>query len=343
MVEGKKKLIGITMGDPAGIGSEIAVKALENNKFYEECIPLVVGDRVAIEDAIGFTNSKLKVNVVKKPAEAMDKKGTINVLDMNMLSPGDWTYGQVGKLPGKAAVSYIEKAIELAMNDELAAVVTGPIHKRSINMAGCPHAGHTEIFAENTGCKDYAMMLADDSLRVVHVSTHVPLRVACDRVKKDRVGAVIKLTYDAMKKLGISEPRIAVAGLNPHAGEESLFGEEDTKEIAPAIEEAVLQGMMVEGPIAPDTVFAKAVGGQYDAVVVMYHDQGHIPMKTLGFKLDNKTGKWNAVSGVNVTLGLPIIRTSVDHGTAFGKAGKGTANSESMEEAIEMAIQMSKN
>jgi len=241
---------------------------------------------------------------------------------------------------GKASVEYIERGIQMAQVGEIHAVVTGPIHKESINQAGCPHPGHTEIFGALTNTKDYAMMLLGEDLRVVHVSTHVSLREAIERVKKPRVLTVIRLANRALKALGIAEPKIAVAGLNPHAGEHGLFGDEEIKEIMPAIEVAKAEGIRVDAPIAPDTVFGRARGGLYDIVVCMYHDQGHVPLKTLGFTFDKASQKWTSVSGVNVTLGLPIIRTSVDHGTAFGKAGKGTAAHQSMLDAIDVAVKL---
>ena len=208
--------------------------------------------------------------------------------------------------------------------------------------AGHHYAGHTEIYADLTATQDYAMMLVDGNFRVVHVSTHVSLREACERVKKDRIIRVIDLTEGALRKLGISSPRIGVAGLNPHCGEEGMFGSEDDEEIRPAVEHAVKSGKNVEGPVPPDTIFPKMRGGMYDAVVVMYHDQGHIPIKLIGFQYDQKTGVWSTLAGVNITLGLPIVRTSVDHGTAFGKAGEGRANPQSMIEAIRMAALLSR-
>jgi len=230
----------------------------------------------------------------------------------------------------------------LAMEGSVDAVVTGPIHKEAIKAAGSPYAGHTEIFATRTKTKNYAMMLADDNLRVIHVSTHVSLRQACDLVKNERVLTVIRLADKALKDLGIRNPKIGVAGLNPHAGEGGLFGKEELEEIIPAIEQAKKENIIVDGPIPPDTIFSKVIGGQYDIAVVMYHDQGHIPMKVIGFKYNKETNKWSTMSGVNVTVGLPIIRTSVDHGVAFGKAGEGRANEESMVEAIKMAIDFAK-
>jgi 4-hydroxythreonine-4-phosphate dehydrogenase len=228
------------------------------------------------------------------------------------------------------------------MAGEVDAVVTGPIHKESLNLGGHRYSGHTEIFADLTNTSDYAMMLADDDFRVTHVSTHVSLRQACDLVTSKRVLTVILLAYNALQKLGITRPKIGVAGLNPHSGEGGLFGTEEIEEIIPAITKAQAMGISVEGPVPPDTLFAKTRGGQYDMAIAMYHDQGHIAMKTAGFSLDSRTGQWTAVSGVNVTLGLPIIRVSVDHGTAFGKAGKGTANSRSMIQALELAAKFAR-
>jgi 4-hydroxythreonine-4-phosphate dehydrogenase len=234
----------------------------------------------------------------------------------------------------------VRKVIELAMSKEIDATVTGPISKEAINLAGYHYSGHTEIYADLTRTNDYAMMLVHDRFRVIHVSTHVSLREACNRVKKDRVYRVIMLGYDAVKRLGVENPRIGVAGLNPHAGEQGLFGREEIEEIEPAIQQAKKEGLNVEGPIPPDTVFSKMQGGQYDLVVVMYHDQGHIPTKLIGFQYDDKTKTWGSMSGVNITCGLPIIRVSVDHGTAFGKAGEGRANPESMIQAIKIAAKL---
>ncbi|MPN33664.1 D-threonate 4-phosphate dehydrogenase [bioreactor metagenome] len=210
-------------------------------------------------------------------------------------------------------------------------------------MAGHHYSGHTEIYAKFTNTEKYTMMLAYENLRVVHVSTHVSLREACDRVKKLRVLDVIRMANNACKSLGISKPSIGVAGLNPHCGENGLFGTEEIEEIIPAIKEAISEGIYVTGPIPPDTVFSKARGGWYDIVVAMYHDQGHIPLKVLGFQYDSESNEWKAVEGVNLTLGLPIIRTSVDHGTAFDHAGKGDANELSLMNAIDYAIIMTKD
>jgi len=338
----KRPIVGITMGDPAGIGAEITVKALSRKDIYEKSIPIVIGSREPMEDAIKFTGSALQINSIKDVSQALGEFGKIDLLDLNNIKLEDFKYGQVNTKAGQASLEYINKGIDLALEKKIAAVVTGPIHKESIKAAGSSHVGHTEIFATRTNSKDYAMMLADKELKVIHVTTHVQLRKACDLVKKERVLTVIRLAHKALQDLNVENPKIAVAGLNPHAGEGGLFGWEETEEIIPAIRLAQQEGINAEGPIPPDTVFSKVIGGQYHIVVVMYHDQGHIPMKVTGFKFNVETNKWSSMSGVNVTVGLPIIRTSVDHGVAFGKAGEGRANEESMLEAILMAINFSK-
>ena len=334
----KEPIIAITMGDPAGIGAEIIVKALSKKELYKKSRPVVIGSRCVMEDALKFVPSNLKLNVIKNTEEIKGEFGTIDLIDLDNIKLDEFNYKKVSAKAGQASLDYIYKGIDLAMKGLVDAVVTGPIHKEAIKAAGSPYAGHTEIFASRTKTKDYAMMLADKNLRVIHVSTHVSLRKACDLVKKERVLAVIHLANKALKNLGIKNPKIGVAGLNPHAGEGGLFGDEEIKKIMPAIDQAKREGINADGPIPPDTIFSKVIGGQYDIAVVMYHDQGHIPMKVIGFKYNKETNKWLMMSGVNITVGLPIIRTSVDHGVAFGKAGEGRANEESMVEAIKMAI-----
>jgi len=338
----KRPIIGITMGDPSGIGAEIVVKALGKEEIYRKSKPVVIGSSCVIDDALKFIPSNLKLNVIKDTKEIKGEFGTIDLIDLNNITLDEFDYGKVNEKAGKASLEYIYRGIDLAMARQVDAVVTGPIHKEAIKAADSPYAGHTEIFASRTKTKNYAMMLADKNLRVIHVSTHVSLRQACDLVKKERVLTVIRLADKALKDLGIKYPKIGVAGLNPHAGEGGLFGNEELKEIIPAIEQAKKENIIVDGPVPPDTIFSKVIGGQYDIAVVMYHDQGHIPMKVIGFKYNKETNKWSTLSGVNVTVGLPIIRTSVDHGVAFGKAGEGRANEESMIEAIKMAIDFAK-
>ncbi len=340
MTEKTKPILGISVGDPAGIGPEITAKALNEKHVYEICRPLVVCDLAVFNEAVKFSGLNLETRAVTKPSDGLYQYGTIDVLDMANVDLAELEYKKVSAMCGKASYDYIEKVIMLALSGEIDATITGPINKEAINAAGIKEAGHTEIYARLTNTKDYAMMLAEGDFRVVHVSTHVSLQEAIRRTKKDRILKVINLAYDALKKMDIENPRIAVAGLNPHAGENGMFGTEEIEEIIPAVEEAVKSGKIVEGPLPPDTVFSKMKGGQYDIVVVMYHDQGHIPTKLAGFNFDQKTNTWLSMSGVNITLGLPIIRSSVDHGTAFGKAGEGRANPESMIQAIEMGVRL---
>lgn len=342
MIEDMRPILGISVGDPGGIGPEVTAKALDQREIHEACRPLVVADARVMEDVLRFTRLTPKVNSVDKPKEGIYQHGTMDILHVANMDPAYLRYKHVTAEQGQASFEYVTTVIDLALRGEIDGTVTGPINKAAINAAGHHYAGHTEIYAALTATRDYAMMLVDGDFRVVHVSTHVSLREACDHVKKDRIIRVIALTDDALKKLGISSPRIGVAGLNPHCGEEGIFGTEDEEEIRPAVEHAAKSGKNVEGPIPADTIFPKMKGGMYDAVVVMYHDQGHIPIKLIGFQYDGKTGVWGTLAGVNVTLGLPIVRTSVDHGTAFGKAGEGRANPQSMIEAIRMAALLSR-
>lgn len=339
----KKPVIGITMGDPCGIGPEIAVKSLNKKEVYDICDPIVVGDAGPIRDALRITKLPLQINVISDVEQAAFEYGRIDLIDMQNVDMTKLVYGKVSAMGGNAAFEYIKKVIELAMAGKIDGTVTGPINKEALNLAGHHYSGHTEIYAHFTRTNDYAMMLAHENLRVIHVSTHVSLRQACDLVKKERVLKVIRLASDACQRLGIDKPRIAVAGLNPHAGENGMFGDEEIKEIIPAINEAKALGIIAEGPIPPDSVFPRARGGNYDIVVAMYHDQGHIPVKVVGFIWNKEMEKWDEISGVNITLGLPVIRSSVDHGTAFGKAGKGTASELSLINAIEYGVKLAEN
>jgi len=340
----RRPILGITMGDPTGIGPEIAAKVLSMEEVNKICSPLVVGDKGVMEQALEIARVKnLKVNPVREVEQAVFEYGTMNVFDLSNVDLMRLVHGKVSQMGGRAAFESITKVIELAMKGKIDATVTGPIHKEALNLAGHHYSGHTEIYAELTGTKNYAMMLVHGDFRVVHVTTHISLRKVCDLIKKDTILSTIKLAHEAMINLGIEEPRLGVAALNPHAGEGGLFGNEEIQAIEPAVKEAKDEGMDVEGPVPPDTIFAKARGGRYDAIIAMYHDQGHIPTKLLGFLWDEKAGQWSSIRGVNVTLGLPIIRTSVDHGVAFDKAGKGKADPGSLLEAIKMAVQMAEN
>ena len=331
------------MGDPAGIGAEIIVKALSHVEVYQKCIPIVIGDYEPLKDAIKFCHLPIELREIHDVTEGQGEFGRIDVINMGYLERNSLEYKKKSSLCGNASFQYVVYGIKVAMEEKVQAVVTAPINKKSLNMAGHAYNGHTEIFAEYTGTKDFAMLLASKTLRVIHVSTHCSLRDACDKVKKDRILEVIKLAYKGMNQLGIQHPKIGVAGLNPHSSENGLFGYEEERQIIPAIEEAKKAGIDVTGPESPDTVFVKCQAGQYDIVVAMYHDQGHIPLKLSGFQYDLKEDKYKSVSGINCTIGLPIIRTSVDHGTAFGKAGEGRANEESMLDAIFAGVEMAKN
>ena len=326
-----KPILGITMGDPAGIGSEITVKALTTPEIYELCEPVVFGDAEQIKRLLTVLNLEAKVTSVSDLKNLNSNVKNINVFDLHNV-PEEVEFGKVNPVCGRAAYQYIEAAVKEAMDHNIHAIVTAPLNKAALHAGGCNLPGHTEILATLSGTKDYSMMLSSKKLNVIHVSTHVQLRKACDLVKKERVYKVIHLAQDTLKLMGFDNPRIAVAGLNPHCGEGGLFGDEDINEIVPAVQKAQQEGLNVQGPIAPDTVFHRAANlHEFDIVVVMYHDQGHIPLKVLGFS-----------SGVNITVGLPIIRTSVDHGTAFEIAGKGIADKESMLEAIHIGAQMAK-
>lgn len=317
-------LLGITMGDPSGVGPELVLKAFKNKEIKNNFI--VIGDYSVLD----FCNNHLSYEVrINRLSEIKDfKDGYLNVLDMKLLKEEDLKIGIISKESGYAAWKYVEAATKLALTGKIAAIVTLPMNKESTRLSFDDFTGHTELIAGLCGETNYTMMLASDKMIVTHVSTHCSMTDAVASVKKERVYNVVKLTHDALKGF-IENPKIAVAGLNPHAGENGSFGLEDLNEIKPAVEKAREEGISVEGPIAPDTVFLKAYKKVYDAVVCMYHDQGHIPLKLLDFE-----------GGVNVTLGLKVIRTSVDHGTAFDIAYKDIATTRSLVEAYNFASRM---
>ncbi|MBQ9048854.1 MAG: 4-hydroxythreonine-4-phosphate dehydrogenase PdxA [Solobacterium sp.] len=341
-----RPIVGITMGDPAGSGPEITVKALSDASIYDRCRPLVVGDAKMLEQAKHFVHHpEIKINPVTDVKDAKFEYGTIDVYHLDLIKDvKEFKLGTVSKEGGRAAFESVRKVIELAMNKEIDATVTNALNKEAMNLAladeGKHFDGHTEIYATYTNTKKYTMMLAHHDFRVVHVSTHVSLREACDRVKKDRVLEVIELAWKTCRDLGIEDPKVGVCGLNPHAGENGLFGTEEIDEIIPAINAAKEKGINAIGPLPPDSAFSQMLGGWYDITVCMYHDQGHIPTKTIGFVYDREKQAWKAVEGVNITLGLPIIRTSVDHGTDFYHAGKGESNELSLVNAIDYALRM---
>lgn len=330
------------MGDPAGIGPEICVRSLAHKDTYTLCKPIIVGDAKIIQLAVDLLklDQPLTVNAVTDVKDAKFEHGTIDVYDLDLIDITTFKFGEVQVQCGNAAFQYVRKAIDLAMANEVDGTCTAPLNKEAIHLAGHNYDGHTEIYATFTGTKKYAMLLADGPMRVIHVSTHVSLREACDRCKKDRIIEVYELIDDACRQFGIDNPHIAIAGLNPHCSENGLFGWEEAKEIIPAVEELKARGFNVDGPVPPDSVFAKAKSGKYDGVVAQYHDQGHIPLKVVGFNWDAATGKMLPQKGVNITLGLPIIRVSVDHGTAFDVAGKGVAAEDALISSIEYAAKM---
>jgi len=330
----KKPIVGITMGDAAGIGPEIIIKALNTNSIYEECVPVVIGDAKILENSkFKIQNSKFKINPIKEVEEADGKFGTIDCIDLANIDLAQLKIGKVNECAGKAAIEYIKKAVSLAQYNKIQAITTAPINKEAINKAGVHFAGHTDFLAHLTHVRKYAMMFVSSPLKVVLVSIHIPLYKAVRRLSQKKIFTTIKLTYHALKDyFGIKNPKIGVAGLNPHAGETGLFGKEEEKEIIPAIDVAQRKGINAVGPYSPDTIFYRAIKGEFDVVIAMYHDQGLIPIKLLAFD-----------SAVNVTIGLPIIRTSVDHGTGFDIVGKNQANPKSMIEAIKLAARMARS
>jgi len=333
--------IGITMGDPAGVGSEITARMLVHDHVADLCIPIVIGDAGVTRQGYEIIGAEPDFEVVSDLDKA-HAPGRVYVYDLDNMAPSDYSFGQISGAAGRAAGESIEAAIELAQQSKIDAIVTNPIHKESFNLGGYGKRfpGHTEMLAELTGTRSYCMMLASGDLRVCHVTTHVSLLDALTRhITTERILEVIQLADGVCRQLGIGEPLIGVAGINPHAGEHGLFGDEEQRLIIPAIEQAAGLGIKAEGPVPADTLFSKAKGGWYGAVLAMYHDQGHIPCKVDGFVYDHETRRWS-MGGVNVTLGLPIIRTSVDHGTAFGKAGKGTADQRSLLEATRFAVDL---
>jgi len=319
----EKLPMAITMGDPCGIGPEIIAR------LYADSTPLpqtlVLGDDGLIRRAIRLLASPLTVVVIKSPEDFQDSPNTINVISLSHL-PDDLPFGQLDVRAGKAAFDYIRAGIDLALQKRIRAIVTAPINKEALRLADIHYPGHTEILADFSGTKDFAMMLMNADLRVILVTIHVSLREAIAQLTIEGELTVIRLAQRAMIQLGIVQPRIAVAGLNPHAGEHGLFGSEDEAIIRPAIQQAQSEGIDVSGPWPGDTVFMHARQGQFDIVVAQYHDQGLIPVKYLGVD-----------EGVNITVGLPFVRTSVDHGTAFDIAGTGKASHASLRVAVEQA------
>lgn len=324
-----KPVIGITMGDGAGVGPEIIMKALGDPAVYENCRPFVIGDAKMLERAGRVVASQLQIRSISSLLEATYAYGVVDCLDLNLL-PADLPFGQVSAEAGHAAFMYLKQAIELANEGQIDAICTAPLNKEALHKGGHIYPGHTEILAELTGTKDFSMMLSAPKLKVIHVTTHVGIIDAVKMIEPQRVYNVIRMAHETLQKAGYANPRIAVCGINPHAGENGLFGYgEEEEKVVPAVERARQEGIQVQGPLPADTLFFRTTRGDFDIVVAMYHDQGHGPVKVLGLE-----------AGVNITVGLPIIRTSVDHGTAFDIAGKGIADEQSIKEALRQAIEL---
>jgi 4-hydroxythreonine-4-phosphate dehydrogenase len=332
MPAAQKPLVGITMGDPAGIGPEIIAKAWTHPEVHAWCRPLVIGDARIFRRALTACRLRLDLCVLRHPSQADPEPRRLDVLDVPTIAPGQAAPGRLSRACGRAAVRTVLAAIDHAMANRLDAVVTAPLNKEAMRLARYRYDGHTEIFGRRTRAGRVAMLLVVGRMRVIHVSAHTALRVAIRKVSQRRVLGTIRLAHLALRQFGVRAPRVAVAGLNPHAGERGLFGREEIREIIPAISAARQEGINALGPFPPDSLFYRARRGEFDCVVAMYHDQGHIPMKLLGFD-----------RGVNVTVGLPIVRTSVDHGTAFDIAGKGIASERSLVEAIRVAARLARH
>lgn len=324
-----KKIIAITMGDPAGIGPEIIIKALSEGSL-SGAPTVVVGCAATLRRIMAMRiTPQAELRVIEKVADAHFAPGVINILDEALADPNALQPGKVQAIAGDLAYRCVKRAAELALAGEVQAIATAPLNKEAMHTAGHMYPGHTELLAKLTNSKDYAMVLYTDRLKVIHVSTHIALRKFLDTLNQPRIETVIGIANTFLKRVGLAKPRIAVAGVNPHAGENGLFGDEESKIVTPAIKAMQQKGIDVYGPCPPDTVFLQCNEGLYDMVVAMYHDQGHIPLKLLGFH-----------DGVNITAGLPFIRTSADHGTAFDIAWTGKAKSDSMAISIQLAMQL---
>ncbi len=322
-----KPAIAISMGDPCGIGPEVVVKALADPRIYAACRPVVVGNAYAMERAATMTGLPMGINRTNDPATAGEDPATVDVVDIGNLNPEDITVGQISVACGKAAMEWVSKAGQLAMAGVVDGLATAPLNKEAAAMAGYEAIGHMELLQELSGARTVATMLMAKNLRVVHLTTHRSLRAACDYVKQERILDYLRLTDDNFRRWGFAEPRIGVAALNPHGSDGGLLGSEEADEIAPAVRQAQSEGIQAIGPVPADIIFHQAIEGRYDATLCMYHDQGHIPVKVYGFE-----------ESITANLGLPFIRTSVDHGTAFDIAGKNVADHTSMIEAIRMAV-----
>ena len=325
----KRPIVGITMGDPVGIGPEIILRALAERSIYETSRPLVLGDVAVMTATNQWLGTGLRVRAVDAPEAGLYQSGSIDVVGLSDLDYGQLQYGHSTQETGRAMVDYVIRGIDWAMDGSIHGLATCPINKMAMHMAGIDFDGHTELLAQRTQTSEYVMMLAGSRLRVALATIHLPLAEVPKKLTIKSVFKAIRITEEALRNsFGIPKPKLVVAALNPHAGEEGLFGDEETRVILPALSQAVEAGVHVSGPYPPDTVFYWALRGRCDAVIAMYHDQGLIPFKMVHF-----------TDGVNTTLGLPIVRTSVDHGTAYDIAGKGKADPGSLVAAIQMAAQ----
>jgi len=322
-------VIAITMGDPCGIGPEVVAKALAQQEVRELCLPLVLGNIAAMKDAVALVQPSLRVREAMGPQDIDPSPETISVMDPHNLNPEDIVVGQVSAAAGKATMEWVELAVRLCLNESARAMVTAPLNKEAAKAGGYQEIGHTELLQSLTKAPQVATMLLSGRLRVVHLTTHRSLRRACDAVTKENVLARLKLTHHYFQQWGFAHPRIGVAALNPHGSDGGLLGDEEATAIEPAVKEAQAEGIEATGPVPADTVFNQAISGRHDVVLCMYHDQGHIPIKVYGFE-----------HSVSVNLGLPLVRTSVDHGTAFDIAGKGIAEATSMVEAVKLAASL---
>ena len=327
-----KPLVAIPIGDVAGVGPEITVKALALKEIFDAARCVVVGDKKIIENAVKITGTNLRVNVIDEPENGDYSEGVVNVIDLNNIDMDKFEFGKVQGMCGKAAYEYIEKSVQLANARKVDAVATTPINKEALRAGGINFIGHTEIFGALTNTPDPLTMFEVRGLRVFFLTRHVSLRQACDMIKKDRIIDYVVRCTEALKRLGVTEGTMAIAGLNPHSGEHGLFGNEEVEEVMPAIEELKKMGYDVAGPIGADSVFYLALKGKFNSVLSLYHDQGHIATKTLDFERT-----------IAITGGMPILRTSVDHGTAFDIAGKNIVSEVSMAEAILLAAKYSPN
>jgi len=325
----QKPVIAITMGDPAGIGPEVTAKALAHDQVWECSRPLVVGAVAVLQQMARWAARPLAFRGIAEPHQAHYDPSAPDVIDCPNVDPASLQPGQVSAKAGQASVEYINRAVELAKAAQADAIATGPVNKAALKAAGIPFIGHTELLAALLGEEHVTTMLATQGLRVVHVTRHVALAKVASLITRENVLETIQLTHVGMRKMGFGSPRVAVAALNPHGGDDGLMGREEIEAIAPAVQAARAEGIDATGPIPADSVFFRAIRGEFDVVVAMFHDQGHIPIKTHGFE-----------RSITVTLGLPVIRTSVDHGTAFDIAWKGIASEESMVEAICLAAQL---